>query len=196
MNPTWGQAIRGDEHEVIDRDKTIGTLPPATAMPKESTQPTRRSSRLRKSPQNTSTAVEGTRKRATPKLESDGDNLGPATLTSEVGERGDAPPRDAGQGELKDPSPGEVDPTNVDGPIRTIVHRNMGSAWSINKELPMCFIFDSVSPARWFKCGMPYSDSEKIALPVLNDKELKSGNVTETDGPEPGLMPYAHDPYQ
>ena len=171
-------------------------------MPKEPTQPTRKSERLRKPPQGTSTAVEGTRKRSTPRLESDGEDLGPAVPTPEAGatqqkgKQREAPPREAEQENWGDPSPEEVDPTNVELPIRAVVHRSMGSAWRVNKTLPMCFIFDSISPARRFKRGMPFSDSEKVALPILSDKEVGSGNVTETDGPDPGLMPYAHDPYK
>ena len=90
--------------------------------------------------------------------------------------------------------PATVNQAKVDGPILALVHRNLRNAWSVNGMLPMCFTFDYISPARRFKRGMLYSDSDKVKLPILTEDEL--GNVTETDGPPPGLMPYAHNPYK
>ena len=149
-------------------------------------------------PQGTSTAIEGARKRPTRTLESDEEGSDPAVLTSEaepsqeVEEPEDVPPQEAESEDLVDPSPEEVKPANVNGPIRALIHRNLANAWSINKKLQMCYIFDSVSPARHFKRGMPFS--AKADFPILEGDEL--GNVTDTDVDPPGLMPYAHNPHR
>ena len=174
-------------------------------MPKELTQPTRRSGRLRNPAQGTSTALGDRRQRATPKPDSDVEDLNSSVTSSEVESAGvgeepkEPPPQETRRDGSTDPSSMGVDPATVnqakvDGPILALVHRNLRNAWSVNGMLPMCFTFDYISPARRFKRGMLYSDSDKVKLPILTEDEL--GNVTETDGPPPGLMPYAHDPYK
>ena len=87
-----------------------------------------------------------------------------------------------------EPSPDEVDSARVGQPTSTSIHQNLQSAWRVNRRLPMCFIFDSISPARRFKRGMLHS--EEADFPIYSDSE--AGNVTETDA-TPALMPYLHD---
>ena len=106
-----------------------------------------------------------------------------------------SPQQDVNQRSLPtqaDPPPGETDPTRVNRPISTAIHNNLKDAWMINKALPMCFIFDSVSPARRFKRGMLYTDDGDF--PDYNEEDV--GDVTETDTDLPGLMPYMPDEYQ
>jgi hypothetical protein len=67
-----------------------------------------------------------------------------------------------------------------------MVHKSLEFAWTVNKALPMCFIFDTLSPARQFKQGMLWSDGDDY--PSYNNVDL--GDVTETDGDPPGWMPY------
>lgn len=88
-----------------------------------------------------------------------------------------------------DPNAQETDPKAVNQPISHLIHAKLEGAWEINDELPMCFVFDASSPARIFKRGMKYSDES--SFPTLTREDLEAGNVTETDGPSPGLMPYA-----
>lgn len=91
-----------------------------------------------------------------------------------------------------DPTSAKIDPVDISEPVTALVHKNLRNAWQINKNLPICFIFDSISPARRFKRGMPHN--ENIDFPVYNDKE--SGNVTETDDVAcPGWMQYMQDDY-
>ena len=92
----------------------------------------------------------------------------------------------------EDPSPGDTNPSTIKQPISGIIHENLKTAWKINNTLPMCFIFDVVSPARRFKRGMAYDD--EVEFPEY-DEEKESGNVTETDEGPNGLMPYVHDEY-
>jgi hypothetical protein len=70
----------------------------------------------------------------------------------------------------------EVDPTRVDQPVSAAVHPNLQKAWAINKTLPMCFIFDHVSPARRFKRGMLFSDD--IEYPAYNQNTGGRGGLT------------------
>ena len=73
--------------------------------------------------QGTLTAIEGTWKWPTRMLESDKEGSNPAVLTSEaepsqeVEELEDVPPQEAESEDLVDPSPEEVKPANINGPI-------------------------------------------------------------------------------
>ncbi len=89
-----------------------------------------------------------------------------------------------------DPPRGETNPARVNQPISALVHNDLKNAWRINKALPMCFIFDAVSPACQFKRGMPFTDDD--AYPRYPTKEDSDGadDITETDGDPPGWMPY------
>jgi hypothetical protein len=44
-----------------------------------------------------------------------------------------------------------------------LVHRNLGSAWKINRNHQMCYIFDAVVPARQWKRGTVYTDDDPWA---------------------------------
>jgi hypothetical protein len=93
-----------------------------------------------------------------------------------------------------DPEPGETTPSNVNQPVSTLVHPNLTSAWTINKAMPMCFIFDTVLPARQFKRGLVFSEDPDAPFPRHN--EVDPGEITETDMDEssgPGLTPIMHE---
>jgi hypothetical protein len=91
-----------------------------------------------------------------------------------------------------DPAPGEIAPANIVQPISGLVHPALLNAWTINKSVNMCFIFDAVSPARQFKRGVLFD--EDGTFPNYNDEDL--GDVTETDVDLPGLMPFAPREYE
>ena len=130
--------------------------------------------------------------------ESDEEDSSSADPTSEAGpteeeEQKDISPQETDSGGSEVPSPVKITPAYFDGPVQKLVHRSLTSAWRINDKLPMCFAFDSISPARRFKRDMPFSS--KADFPILGEEE-EPGNVTETDVDGPGLMPYAHNPYR
>jgi hypothetical protein len=142
-----------------------------THHPPEQMEPTRRSERLQKAMQDAPVPGNITNKRT----------------------RSDRKSRDPGVLPIEhDPPPGETDPAKVNRPISTIVHENLKSAWAINKALPMCFIFDTISPARQFKRGTPFD--EQGQFPEYSEGELN--NVTETDGDPIPWMPYVLKEYQ
>ena len=85
-----------------------------------------------------------------------------------------------------DPPASETNPANITRPISTAIHPNLMSAWRINQALPMHFLFDSTSPARQFKRGMPFDEDKEF--PEYDDGD--PGDITETDVPPDGLMPY------
>lgn len=90
-----------------------------------------------------------------------------------------------------DPPPDETDPARITQPISAHVHDALKNAWRINRALPMCFIFDSVSPARQFKRGMLFSDVDFTHQYPRYPKKDSSDvdDITETDG-DPPWMPY------
>lgn len=72
-------------------------------------------------------------------------------------------------------------------PVISLIHENLQSAWSTHPKHEMCFIFDSVSPARQFQRGTPYSDDIDFPEPGRTTPD----DLTETDDPESGgWMPY------
>ena len=107
---------------------------------------------------------------------------------------GDPPKEGVKWDAANDPAPGETDSAKISQPIYRLVHGSLKEAWMVNNSLPMCFTFDAISPARRFKRGMEYTDSDKVDFPEYDASE--SGNVTETDGPDPGYMPYLHKVYR
>ena len=122
----------------------------------------------------------------------------PASPTSD-GERGKGPGNQPKQSAAEwsaenDPTPGETDSAKVSQPIHGLVHGSLKMAWAVNKSLPMCFIFDAISPARRFKRGMLYTNSDEVRFPKYNASE--SGYVMETDCNSPGYMPYLHKTYR
>ena len=82
------------------------------------------------------------------------------------------------------PPPGETDPASINQPLSALIDENLKKAWAINKKQPMCFIFDSVSPAREFLRGMEYD--EGADFPEPDDKD--GSQITDTDD-VPMLMP-------
>lgn len=75
----------------------------------------------------------------------------------------------------------------VTGPVMSMVHNAMTEAWTINKHLPMWLVFDSVNPVRQFKRGMAFNSH--VDFPEYGPPPWTE--LTETDQPLPGLMPYA-----
>jgi hypothetical protein len=92
---------------------------------------------------------------------------------------------------LRDPAPDETTPANIEQPITGLIHPALLNSWTINKSVDLCFIFDTVSPARQFKRGVIYNDDDDY--PEYDDGA--PGDVTETDG-DPPLMPYQPRPYK
>ena len=167
-------------------------------MPKTIEQPTRKSTRLRSAP-HTHTPKSGTppagsgRERPTkkaaprkPDSEEDAEGSTDDEQSSAQDSESTGNPMD-----VDDSSPSETDPVKINQPLSTVVHQSLTSAWQITRDLPMCFVFDSVSPARKFKRDMLFD--EEADFPQFDDGQ--SGDVTETDVP-PGLMPYAPDEYR
>ena len=76
-----------------------------------------------------------------------------------------------------------VDPVKVKQPIANLVSSALATAWQVNRNHRMCFIFDAVSPACRFKRGMLYNEVSDFP------KDTLDGDITETDGPDPGWMP-------
>ena len=94
----------------------------------------------------------------------------------------------------QDPSPleddeygGVIDPMLVTQPVKRLVHKSLGNAWSIRPDHQMWFIFDSHSPARHFKRG---TLRQAGAQPPMYDPE-RFGELTDTDIDPPGWMPFA-----
>ena len=83
--------------------------------------------------------------------------------------------------------PQETNPARVSRPTPALIHESMANSWQLNRGLQMCFIFDAVSPARWFKRGVLFT--EEGTFPDYNEGE--AGYATETDVDDPGLMQYA-----
>lgn len=141
--------------------------------------------------------VRVTQKHPTRRVDSISDDSRPASPTSD-GEQGEGPgdlaKQSAEWSAANDPTPGETDSAKVSQPIHGLVHGSLKVAWAINKSLPMCVIFDAISPVRRFKYGMLYTDSDEVGFPEYDASE--SGNVTEIDGPPPGWMPYLHKTYR
>ena len=169
-------------------------------MPKSSTPtptlPTRRSARVQTRNQEmiaveqpSHQTVRATRKRPTRNPDDEAESSQPTSDGEPI-----QPKENTEWDASSDPAPGQTDSAKIGQPIHRLVHKSLRAAWTINSSLPMCFIFDAVSPARRFKRGMPYSDSDAAVFPEYNASE--SGNVTETDGPEPGFMPYVYKQYR
>ena len=150
-------------------------MPKGTStVPKKSSPPARRSKRLRKSAEGAPTLEPTTSRKKPRKQVKQSDNEDdPQSQSPETDGEGSPPPQESDQAEIRRPS-------------LKLIHPSLRSAWAINKRLPICFIFDAVSPARRFKRGTLFD--EDADFPEYDEGE--SGNVTETDIPPPGLMPY------
>jgi hypothetical protein len=68
-----------------------------------------------------------------------------------------------------------------------MVHPALAQGYRIQSSHPMWFIFDYHTPSRQFKRGMKYSDV--IDFPAYSKPPYE--DLTETDEPPPGLMPFA-----
>jgi len=158
-------------------------------MPKESVEPTRRSKRISvakaaapKSPPKRSTRRRATKKHAAPNRTSADEDDSSQTIDPTL-----IVTKSTGG-----PNPTETNPANVTRPVSGFVHPSLMHAWQINRNLPMCFIFDAISPSLKFKRGMPFDDA--AAFPEYQESE--AGFITETDGESPAWMPYIHDQYR
>lgn len=88
-----------------------------------------------------------------------------------------------------------TDPAKVQSPVMSSVHTGLTRGYRVNKGLPMCFIFDYVSPARLFKRGTVYRRKE----PFVQWTVEELANATETDELDgegrATLMPFDPKPY-
>jgi hypothetical protein len=75
----------------------------------------------------------------------------------------------------------------VTSPVIDMVHGHLSDAWKINVGNPMYFLFDYASPARHFKRGMKYRPN--VPFPAYS--KAPYDDLTETDCPPPGFMPFA-----
>ena len=91
---------------------------------------------------------------------------------------------DEGVDESVDDDDGSItDPARIKQPFVKILSPALATAWKINRKHSMCLILDAVSPARRFRRGMLFN--EELDFPM----DSQDGNITETDGPDPGWMP-------
>lgn len=80
-----------------------------------------------------------------------------------------------------------TDVSEVAGPVESMVHERMAGGWKVNKDHPMWIIFDVINPVRQFKRGMEYDETKEF--PGYGRAPWE--DLTETDDPVPGWMPYA-----
>jgi hypothetical protein len=80
-----------------------------------------------------------------------------------------------------------TDPLVITSPVSRMVHPGLTDAWTVNVGNPMYFIFDCASPARHFKRGVQYRPN--LEFPAYSKPPYD--DLTETDTPAPGLMPFA-----
>src|SRR5579872_6383420 len=83
------------------------------------------------------------------------------------------------------------DPLSVDRPAPDFIDKGLREAWSINKTLPIAFIFDTHYPVRQFKKDMRYDDNRRFPSYVEPYDDL-----TESDTDGPGLMPFLPRKYE
>jgi len=176
--------VIGQRYDFIDNSPL-----PTFTMPKQPTQPEHRSKRLQsiaKAAAPKSPTKQRARKHPTRKTPaSGGDNQDDSSQAM-----GAPNPEDTA--EAIDPDPMEADPARVERPVSALVNHSLKNAWKINQSLPMCFVFDAVSPSLKFKRGMPFNDAANFP----EYQESEAGNVTDTNGDSPAWMPYMHDQYQ
>ena len=109
-------------------------------------------------------------------------------------------PRGAKWARTLSPTPDDyaaiTEETQVIHPVMSLVHSDLGKAFRINKNLPMCFIFDHISPARLFKRGSLYNARRPFAQWTAD--ELAEATDTDELDEETGiamLMPFKPKPY-
>ena len=79
------------------------------------------------------------------------------------------------------------EPSWVTHLVPALVHASLLDAWIIQPLTPMWFIFDGPSPARHFKCGIPYN--KKAEFPGYSKPPYD--DLTETKPKDNSLMPFA-----
>ena len=77
-----------------------------------------------------------------------------------------------------DPAPTETAPDMIKQPLSQFINSALASSWTVNPFMPMCFIFDAISPTRQFKRGT--KDRNSQPFPYYDEDHLS--DVTETDG--------------
>ena len=110
----------------------------------------------------------------------------PPSRTRSRGKRPRADVKGSGDGDQEvkaNDDEGAMDPAKVVFPVAKLINAALVGAWRVNRGHKMCFIFDAISPARRFKRGMVYD--EEADFP----EDTCDGDITETDGPDPGWMP-------
>jgi hypothetical protein len=80
-----------------------------------------------------------------------------------------------------------TDPALVTCPVNSCILPVNSDAWTVVSGNPMWFIFDSYSPARNFKRGMPFDENKDF--PIYN--KVSCDDLTETDDNPIMLMPFA-----
>ena len=89
-----------------------------------------------------------------------------------------------------------TDPKKVHHPVMASIHSALVDAYKVNQNLPMCFIFDYVSPARLFKRGTTYNRATPFVQ--WTPKELAEATETDEANKKSGnatLMPFDPKPY-
>jgi hypothetical protein len=89
-----------------------------------------------------------------------------------------------------------TDPKKAHRPVMESVHSSLTGGYRVNKKLPMCFIFDHISPARLFKRNTVYNRNrsfvqwtrEELAEATKTDEVDKAGGNAK-------LMPFDPKPY-
>ena len=80
-----------------------------------------------------------------------------------------------------------TDVSEVTGPVDSMVDESMALGWKLNNDHPMWLIFDAINPVRQFNRRMKYHDNKDF--PAYGPEPWV--DLTETDEPHVGLMPYA-----
>jgi hypothetical protein len=89
---------------------------------------------------------------------------------------------------IRDEEYGQInDPSIITGPVNDLVHPLMSKGWTIRPDHPMCFVFDSHSPARRFQPGPPNHPAS--TLPTGGSEAEQA--ITEIDDNAPGWIPLA-----
>jgi hypothetical protein len=90
-----------------------------------------------------------------------------------------------------------TDPAEVKQPAVSLMHKSLENVYLVSTQLPMCFIFDYISPARLFKRGTRFtSDSQFIKW---TNKQLEEATETDELDEETNmakLVPFEPKPYK
>ena len=81
----------------------------------------------------------------------------------------------------------QTDPLEVIEPVARLIHDNLGEVkWQVYSNHQMCYIFDSVTPARQWERGSIYSEDD----PWAEYGPYPWSDVTETEAPDKPQRPY------